>query len=101
MSELHNCSQEEPPFTALLHRLLQSGADLEATNSTGFTPLGLLLRQGTHCNCIRPATLEAVRALLALGGSVAMAGGGLAWHAVLSAAFLAAWETDSAWPCLC
>ena len=99
VSELHNCSQEEPPFTALLHRLLQSGATLEATNSTGFTPLGLLLRQGCHSNCMRPATLEAVRALLALGGSVVAAGGGRAWHAVLNAAFLAAWETESAWLC--
>ena len=99
VSELHSCSQEEPPFTALLHRLLLSGATLEATNSTGFTPLGLLLRQGCHGNCICPATLEAVRSLLALGGRVAAAGGGRAWHAVLNAAFLATWETESAWLC--
>lgn len=83
----------QPPFTALLHRLLQAGADPEEENSAGYSPLGKLLCCGSLVS-LSQAVLDGVRALLAVGSSLAAAGGGRAWKAVLSAALTATGETE-------
>lgn len=80
-------------FTALLHRLLTAGADVGEENTAGYTPLGKLLCCGSLVS-LSQAVLDGVRALLAVGSTLAAAGGGRAWKAVLSAALTATGETE-------
>ncbi|PRW33654.1 Ankyrin repeat and death domain-containing 1A [Chlorella sorokiniana] len=83
----------QPPFTALLHRLLQAGADTAEESTAGYTPLGKLLCCGSLVS-LSQAVLDGVHALLAVGSSLAAAGGGRAWKAVLSASLTATGETE-------
>lgn len=83
----------QPPFAALLHRLLTAGADPGEENTAGYTPLGKLLCCGSLVS-LSQAVLDGTRSLLAVGASLAAAGGGRAWKAVLSAALTATGETE-------
>ena len=72
---LRNSTSPDPPFLALLHRLLQADPEVDAQAASGLTPLGLLLQGFEQHDGISRGVVDAAQTLLSAGASLAAAGG--------------------------